>query len=1242
MLFSALSRAVRLIYPLICAVFILSSQAVAETQLSDGPDFKAVFTEANLPMLLIEPESGRIVASNAASAAFYGYSKQQLESMSIQDINTFTPEQVKAERALAESEGRNYFIFRHRLADGEVRTVEVYSRPYTFDGRSLLYSIINDITPGRHQAADLWHYQERLEQMVDAQVGQIEQNRKHQLLLLLAGLLVQALVIVLLIRNIRHRKELEKQRAAANRALEESRYQLEEAQRIAKVGSWVLDHEKGEMVCSSQMRHILEIDENEDPAVVYRRAWERVHPDDLERLKDTYSNALESASPYDIEHRLLMPDGRVKFIHVRAENRVVDSSGRPMTLGTVQDITRQHVVQDALTALATDYASLAGIDFYRAVCRHLADALGLDYVFVGALSPNHESVDVIAGAALQGDITPFRYGLKGTPCNDVMECSMEVHAHSIQAMFPEDELLQEMGIESYVGSSLLDKQQQPMGILVGLGCRPLREEALAEELFRVFVGRVDAEMQRSQAEHKVEQLDAYREIVLKFSNRFINLSLPEVDDAIQQALHEIGAFIGADSCYLFEYDFDDQQFSMTHEWCVDGLEGWKDRLQGIPLANMPSWTQRHSQGEAIVVPDVGELEERFVADIIRERGLKSFIDQPLMSESGCIGFVGVSSREKQIFDDQTVALLELLAGLLTNIRKRQETEGQLQLSASVFDNADESIMITDPDGKILSVNQAFVRTTGYSAEEAKGQDPVFMNVHEADPDYRDRVWERLKRFGYWKGEVWNRHREGERYAVLQKINAFFDQTGALKGYVSLMSDITTLKHQQHQLERIAHFDALTGLPNRTLLADRMQQAIALANRTHSSVAILFIDLDGFKLINDTHSHAVGDQLLIQVAQRMKEVMRQEDTLARLGGDEFVAVLMNLEQTEDSIPVIRRLLDSVSDPFRVKGLGLRVSASIGVAFYPQQENLDADQLLRQADQAMYQAKQAGKNRYQFFDVERDRALRTQHDSLESIRLAMSNRELVLHFQPKVNMRTGDVIGCEALIRWQHPERGLLPPAAFLPVIENHPIAIEVGEWVLETALDQVLAWRQEGLEIPVSVNIDAIHLQHSEFIPSIKKMLDRRPGIRRGDLELEILETTALEDVEQVSAIIDECSSLGVGFALDDFGTGYSSLTYLKRLPAQMLKIDRSFVRDMLVDPDDLAILKGVIQLAGAFRREVIAEGVETEEHGRELLSLGCDLGQGYAIARPMPADDMPAWYWRWQQHYMAAAEPLDS
>jgi EAL domain-containing protein (putative c-di-GMP-specific phosphodiesterase class I) len=310
--------------------------------------------------------------------------------------------------------------------------------------------------------------------------------------------------------------------------------------------------------------------------------------------------------------------------------------------------------------------------------------------------------------------------------------------------------------------------------------------------------------------------------------------------------------------------------------------------------------------------------------------------------------------------------------------------------------------------------------------------------------------------------------------------------------------------------------------------------------------------------------------------------------------------------------------------------MQVSASLGVTFYPQTDDIDADQLLRQADQSMYQAKLAGKNRYHVFDAEHDRSLRGHHESQDHIRTALVEREFVLYYQPKVNMRTGKVVGAEALIRWQHPEKGLLPPAAFLPVIEDHPLAIDIGEWVIDTALTQVELWRAAGLDIPVSVNVGALQLQQPTFVERLRSILALHPTLEPGCLDLEVLETSALEDVEGISLLMRTCRGMGVTFALDDFGTGYSSLTYLKRLPAKLLKIDQSFVRDMLDDPDDLAILKGVIGLASAFHREVIAEGVETIAHGVLLLQLGCDLAQGYGIARPMPAHQMPAWCATWR------------
>ena len=484
--------------------------------------------------------------------------------------------------------------------------------------------------------------------------------------------------------------------------------------------------------------------------------------------------------------------------------------------------------------------------------------------------------------------------------------------------------------------------------------------------------------------------------------------------------------------------------------------------------------------------------------------------------------------------------------------------------------------------------------------------------------------------GHWTGEIWNRCKNGDHYAALLTISAVRDGHGNAQQYVALFSDITGIKEHQKQLEHIAHFDALTNLPNRLLLADRLKQAMAQAQRRGQQLAVAYLDLDGFKNVNDRYGHDMGDQLLVHLATSMKATLREGDTLARLGGDEFVAVLIDLENENSCLPLLSRLLEAAAAPVHVGGVVLQGSASIGVTFYPQAQDMEADQLLRQADQTMYQAKLAGKNRCHVFDAALDSSLRVRHESLERIRRALTHGEFVLHYQPKVNMRKGQVIGAEALIRWQHPEKGLLNPAAFLPVIEDHPLAVEVGEWVIDTALKQIGLWHAIGLDLPVSVNIGARQLQQVDFVERLQAILSMHPQVNPTSLELEVLETSALADMQQVSQVIERCHQMGVKFALDDFGTGYSSLTYLKRLRVAMLKIDQSFVRDMLDDPDDLAILEGVIGLAAAFKREVIAEGVETVAHGTALLQLGCELAQGYGIARPMPADKLAAWKSTWR------------
>jgi diguanylate cyclase (GGDEF)-like protein/PAS domain S-box-containing protein len=564
-----------------------------------------------------------------------------------------------------------------------------------------------------------------------------------------------------------------------------------------------------------------------------------------------------------------------------------------------------------------------------------------------------------------------------------------------------------------------------------------------------------------------------------------------------------------------------------------------------------------------------------------------------------------------------------------DITQQRKDREQLQLAASVFTNAREGILICDPKGAILDVNEMFTRITGYTRAEVLGRNPrILKSGRQTDAFYSD-LWRSLLENGIWSGEVSNKAKDGRIFPETLTISAVYDRASKVQHYVALFSDITAIKEQERQLERMAHFDALTNLPNRALLTDRLQQAMAQTHGRGQTLAVACLDLDGFHSVNENYGQEVGDQLLMGVARRMKMVLREADTLSRIGGDEFVAVLLDLPNVDSARPILESLLACAAQPESCGDIAVQVSASIGVVFYPQTEQVDADQLLRQAGQAMYQSKLAGKNRYQVFDPTHDITIRTFHEDLEQIRRALLASEFVLHYQPRVNMSTGTLSSAEALIRWNHPTRGRLLPGLFLPIIENHPLIDRIGEWVIENALTQLDLWSAAGLVIPVSVNIAAHHLQQPDFCDRLRTLLSGHPDILPSRLELEVLETSALHDVAQVSHVLAACREIGVSIALDDFGTGYSSLTYFKRLPVNTLKIDRSFVRDVLDDPEDLSILEGILGLATAFDRMAVAEGVETVDHGRILLQLGCIYGQGNGIAYPMPGENLPAWSAAW-------------
>ncbi len=563
--------------------------------------------------------------------------------------------------------------------------------------------------------------------------------------------------------------------------------------------------------------------------------------------------------------------------------------------------------------------------------------------------------------------------------------------------------------------------------------------------------------------------------------------------------------------------------------------------------------------------------------------------------------------------------------LILDINERQKTQDNLQLAASVFSHAREGILITDAAGNIIDVNDAFIRITGYSWEEVCGKNPRILSSGRQKPAFYAAMWESLIKNRHWTGEVWNRRKDGEAYAEILTISAIQNDAGGIQHYVALFTDITPLKRHQDEIEHIAFHDPLTQLPNRRLLADRIQQALAHSQRSGEHTAVVCLDLDGFKAVNDSLGHDAGDILLVETAHRLISCVRTGDTVARLGGDEFVLLLCGLTSPADCENTLKRVLTDLATPFNLsEGRQGKISGSLGYTLYPD-DSADADTLLRHADHAMYAAKQDGKNRFLQFNIKQDNRVKANLGAVTRLEDALTRGEFRLYLQPKVDLNTGAVVGAEALLRWIHPIRGLIPPNQFLPLINDNDLALGVGDWVIKEGLRILAEWNLQGLELPLSVNVSARQLREQNFPLQLAANLANFPQVQPQRLELEIVESAALDDIRKVSLLISECQKLGVLFALDDFGTGYSSLTYLKRLSVNALKIDQTFVRDMLEDDGAQAIVRGIIGLSQAFNSHTIAEGVESWDMAAKLKMLGCDSAQGFIIARPMPAEEFPKW-----------------
>lgn len=956
-------------------------------------------------------------------------------------------------------------------------------------------------------------------------------------------------------------------------ALAISKTQLASAQERALIGSWELDLKTNTRSASAEWFQII----GRDPALGVPSLNEFlacVHPDDLEVLLASRAKTLVDYQNSQLDFRMITPEGGLRWIELRTE-MILDSQGEPLrTFGTLQDITARKQIE---TALQKSEAQLAAAQARAKMGSWRRD---LD---TGKATWSAEMHRL------------FRRDPDRTPPS---------FAEFMRLIHPEDRPTFLKHYERYIregnGYQIDFRIPQPDGSMRWIEAR--------SETQRDSQGRAIA------LSGTAQDITDRKEAELAFNaseSRF--RAFMEKSPAVSFIKDEAGHFVYINP--TFEHVFQLKPEAVVGKTLFDI---WP-----------PEVAQRlHDNDMAIFAAHQNNSGQQTEAmeDVPTAVGMRHWLSVKFVFENASgQRFLGCTAID--LTDHHNAEQALRTSTKLLNISQQVARMGgwELDIPSRELFWTDEvySLLDTNPLEHTPTVANGVEHFVPSSREPlAKALESAMETGESFDMELEMHT---LKGRHIDVRVTWTVTLEDGRPRKLNGIiQDISDQKAA---QLALLAANRELERANQRLEHIAHYDALTHLPNRVLLADRMQQAMAQSQRRQQSLAVAFIDLDGFKTVNDQYGHSMGDQLLIAIALRMRAALREGDTLARIGGDEFVVVLTDLNCASDCEPLLNRLLSAAAEPITLNDSKLVVSASIGVTIYPQ-DGVDAEQLLRHADQAMYLAKQAGKNCYHLFDVAKDTAVKNQRESIEHIRAGLDNHEFVLYYQPKVNMRTGAVVGAEALIRWQHPLQGLLPPGAFLPAIENHPISIELGEWVITTALRQMAQWQELGLDIPVSVNISALQLQHEDFINRLQELLKDQSEAHK--LELEILETSALEDITQVSRVIHSCQQLGVSFALDDFGTGYSSLAYLKRLPAQLLKIDQSFVRDMLDDPDDLTIIKGIIGLATAFRRQVIAEGVETVAHGEMLLAIGCELAQGYGIARPMPAANIPEWVRKWQ------------
>jgi len=949
------------------------------------------------------------------------------------------------------------------------------------------------------------------------------------------------------------------------------RMKLIEAQNIAHLGFFEHDIETNNTYWSEETYRILGTSPQQT-----RPGFESfisfVHPEDVAMVMDAREQLLQGAL-YDIDYRIIKPDGNESILHGEAKIYTDEKNQHHKVVGTIQDISERKHVENALNALAghSDINDMSS--FYKSMVYNLARAYNTQYAFLGLFAEGCTD-KVIVQAIWTGDDfgENFEYLLQGTPCADVLNHQMEMVPENVAALYPEDAILAEMGIESYYGAPLITPSGEKIGLITVMNTKPMQVGRWTKSILSLFAQQLASHIERNQIEKEITA-----------SQKKLSSILENMQDVYYRTDRGgLLTMISPSGLAVLGYEIDD--------------------VLGTPLANL--YLNPEARNELLqTLNDNDGRAHNFTAALRHKDGHT----------------IWMSANAQYYYDDQGKVLG--VEGVSRDVTQQYIDSLQMRKMSSALEQTADMVLITNREGIIEYVNPMFKKTTGYSKDKLIGKKTNVLKSGRQDNAFYKNLWQTIL-----KGEVFtevliNKKQDGSIFYQDETITPLKNEGGEITHFIATGRDITPRMENEKHLQYIAHHDALTNLPNRVLFMDRIKRSLTHAKRNSGHAAVLFFDLDRFKNINDTLGHIIGDKLLIEIADRLKNAIREDDSIARLGGDEFAVLVYNTSSESDIAQIAQKILDCLEESAIIDGHSLYTTASIGISLFPD-DGEDADTLLKNADIAMYRAKDLGKNNYQFYSKDMS-ARAVQRLTMEnSLRMALKKNEFVLYYQPQVNAQNHTITGAEALIRWQHPELGLVPPIDFIPLLEETGLIVDVGDWVLKTACQQLQNWRQAGhTDLTLSINVSGRQFHGQTFYNRIVELTEKY-NVPAEKIELEITENILMDKQKKTIENINKLDNYGFRMAIDDFGTGYSSLSYLQRFRIDTLKIDRSFIKDIEINPDDAAITSAIIAMAHSLKLNIVAEGVETREQLHFLQQQNCQLIQGYFFSRPLTERDM--------------------